>query len=107
LNPRHVFDTVEILGFPVAAMYYTDGDPLRSIIISANDRDLDAQGNLIRLRDVDCTAGLAGALVGALHGIEAFPPDWVRATLDANKAVYGIDIEQNARRFHELVYAKR
>ncbi|MCL5999164.1 MAG: ADP-ribosylglycohydrolase family protein [Chloroflexi bacterium] len=104
LNARHVFDPVEILGFPVAAVYYTQGDPIRSIAISANDREFDAQGNLVRLRDIDCTAGVAGALVGVLHGIEAFPEDWVRDTLDANKAVYGIDIEHNARRFYELLH---
>ncbi|MCL4507702.1 MAG: ADP-ribosylglycohydrolase family protein [Chloroflexi bacterium] len=104
LNPRHVFDTVDILGVPVAALAFTGGDPVRSITIAANNRDLDAQGQLVRLRDVDCSAGIAGALVGALHGIKAFPPDWVRDTLAANKAVYGIDIERNAQRFYDVVY---
>lgn len=104
VSTRHPFDTVDVLGVPVAALHYTQGDALRSICIAANDRDVDAQGNLIKLRDNDCTAGVAGALVGALCGIEAFPADWVRDTLAANKAVYGIDIEHNARRFYELVY---
>ena len=104
VSTRHPFDTVDVLGVPVAALHYTNGDPLRSICIAANDRDVDAQGNLVKLRDNDCTAGVAGALVGALCGIEAFPADWVRDTLDANKAVYAIDIEHNARRFYELVY---
>ena len=30
--------------------------------------------------------------------------DWVRDTLKANKEIYGIDLESNARRFHEVVY---
>jgi ADP-ribosylglycohydrolase len=106
VGTRHPFDTVDVLGMPVAAVHYTHGDPIRSIIIAANDRDVDAQGNLIKLRDNDCTGGVAGALVGALHGIEAFPDDWVRDTLAANKAVYGIDIEHNARRFYDLVYGR-
>ena len=101
---RHPFDTVDVLGGPVAALSYTNGDPIRSIAIAANDRDIDADGNLIKLRDNDCTAGVAGALVGALHGIEAFPEDWVRDVLAANIAVYGIDIAANARRFHDAVY---
>ena len=95
-----------MLGVPVAALSYTNGDPIRSIVIAANDRDIDADGNLIKLRDNDCTAGVAGALVGALHGIEAFPEDWVRDILAANKAVYGIDIEANARRFYDAVYGQ-
>jgi ADP-ribosylglycohydrolase len=104
VSTRHPFDPVDVLGVPVAALHYTNAHPLRSICIAANDRDVDAQGNLVKLRDNDCTAGVAGALVGALRGIEAFPTDWVRDTLAANKAVYAIDIEHNARRFYELVY---
>ena len=47
---------------------------LRTISIAANDRDVDAQGNLVKLRDNDCTAGVAGGAAGALCGIEAFQP---------------------------------
>ncbi len=101
---RHPFDTVDVLGVPVAALSYTNGDPLRTISMAANDRDIDAQGKLVKLRDNDCTAGVAGALVGALHGIDAFPADWVRDTLESNRAVYGIDIEANARQFYNAVY---
>jgi hypothetical protein len=74
--------------------------------MAVNDRDLDEKGGLKRLRDVDCTAGIAGALVGVLHGIQAFPPEWVRDTIEANKAVYGIDLEANARRLCETVYGR-
>lgn len=98
----HEFDPIDILGVPVAAMHYCDGDPIRTIVMAANDRDLFPDGKLKRLRDVDCTAGVAGALVGALRGIEAFPEDWVKDTIDANKQVYGIDLEANARRFCEV-----
>ena len=72
--------------------------------MAVNDRDLDENGNLRRLRDVDCTGGVAGALVGALCGIEAFPDDWVTDTIEANKQVYGIDLEENAQRFYKMVY---
>ena len=100
------FDPIDALGLPMAALYYSDGDPIRTIVMAVNDRDLDEDGNLKRLRDVDCTGGVAGALVGALCGIEAFPDDWVKDTVEANKQVYGIDLEENARRFQEAVYSK-
>lgn len=102
----HPFDPVDVLGVPMAAIYYTDGDPIRTIVISANDRDLDENGEFSRLRDVDCTGSVAGAIVGALRGAHAFPDDWVADTLAANKQVYGIDIEANAARFHEAVYGR-
>jgi ADP-ribosylglycohydrolase len=101
---RHGFDPIDVLGQPAAAVYFCDGDPVRSIVMAANDRDVDEQGNLLQLRDVDCTGGVAGALVGALHGADAFPSDWVADVLKANKDVYDLDIEANARRFYEAVY---
>ncbi len=55
---------------------------------------------------MDCTAGVAGALVGALRGADTFPEDWVSDTIAANKKVYGIDLENNARRFYEAVYGQ-
>ena len=100
----HAYDPIDVLGIPMAALYYSDGDPIRTIVMAVNDRDLDENGNLKRLRDVDCTGGVAGALVGALCGIEAFPDDWVTDTLEANKKVYGIDLEENARRFCKMLY---
>ncbi len=100
----HIFDPVDVLGTPVAALYYSDGDPIRTIVMAVNDRDLDDDGSFVRLRDVDCTGSVAGALVGALNGIEAFPEDWVSDTISANKQVYGIDLESNARRFCDAVY---
>ena len=107
VGPLHPYDPIDVLGVPMAAIHYTDGDPVRSIVISANDRDLDEHGDFSRLRDVDCTAGVAGAIVGALHGAGAFPSDWVADTLAANIQVYNIDIEANAARFCEAVYGDR
>jgi ADP-ribosylglycohydrolase len=104
---RHPFDPVDVLGQPAAAVYRCDGDPVRSVVMAANDRTLDGNGNLKRLRDVDCTAGVAGALAGALQGAGAFPADWVSDVLKANRDVYGIDIEGNARRFYEAAHGSR
>jgi len=99
-----VFDPRDALGVAVAALYFSGGDPVRTIVIAANDRELDPEGKLKKLRDVDCSASVAGALVGALRGVEAFPSEWVRATVAANKRVYGIDLEANARHFGAVVY---
>jgi len=104
LQWRHPYDAAEVLGFPLASIRYCDGDPVRSILLSANDRELDGSGQVRRLRDVDCVAGVAGALVGALRGVDAFPRDWVRDVQAANKEVYGIDIPRNARRLCEVVH---
>lgn len=100
----HGFDAKDILGAPAAAVYYANGDMLRSLLIAGNHRSLDGEGNFIHLRDSDCLASVAGALIGALNGIEAFPEDWVGDVLEANKRINNIDIEANARRFYEAVY---
>ena len=104
---RHPYDPIDVLGQPAAAVYHCDGDPVRSIVMAANDRDLNESGDLRQLRDVDCTGGVAGALAGALRGAKAFPEDWVAGVLKANREVYGIDIEGNARRFYEVVYGAK
>ena len=101
---RHGFDPIDVLGEPGAAVYLWDGDPVRSIVMAANDGDVDERGELLQLREVDCTAGVAGALVGALRGADGSSSDWVEDVLRANKEVYGIDIEANARRFQKAVY---
>jgi ADP-ribosylglycohydrolase len=101
---RHIFDPVDVLGTPVAALWHCGGDAVRTIVMAVNDRDLDEGGRFVRLRDVDCTGSVAGALAGALNGIEAFPRGWVADTIAANKQVYGLDLEGNARGFYQAVY---
>ena len=100
--PLHPYDPIDVLGIPVAAAWFSNGDPIRTLVMAANDRNVDPDGNLLSLRDVDCTGGVAGALVGVLHGARAFPADWVADTIRANRDLYGIDIEANARRFCQL-----
>ncbi|MFB3879797.1 MAG: ADP-ribosylglycohydrolase family protein [Armatimonadota bacterium] len=100
----HIWDPIDVLGVPMAAVYYSDGDPIRSIVMAINDREFDAEGKFKRLRDVDCTGGIAGALVGALHGVEAFPKDWVAEVIAANRKVNHVDLEANARQLCETLY---
>ena len=98
-----IFGAKDLLGFAAAAAYYAEGDPRRAILIAANARDLDAEGNLVRFRDNDCTGSACGALVGAISGLSALPEDWVRDCVISNREVYGFDIEANARALHKLV----
>ncbi len=104
VTPLHPFDAVDILGVPVAALHFADGDPESTIRITANTRDIDADGCLVRMRDVDCSAGVAGALVGALGGAGAFPGDWVDDVVRANRFVNEVDILKNAEDFVALVH---
>lgn len=97
------FGSKDLLGFAAAAAYYANGDPRRAILIAVNARDVDTEGRLVRFRDIDCTGSACGALVGAMSGLSAFPQDWVQACLEANREVYGFDIEGNARALHNLV----
>jgi len=106
VGPLHAFDPIDVLGVPAAALWHADGDPVRTIAMAANDRNLDADGRFVSLRDVDCTGGVAGALAGAVNGVEAFPDDWVADVVRANRNLYGIDIEGNARRFCQAVYGE-
>jgi ADP-ribosylglycohydrolase len=96
---RHPFDPVDVLGVPMAAIHYCDGDARRSLVMAINDRRIDAEGRLVELRDVDCTGSVTGAIVGAMHGIGPFPADWVADVLTANREVYGIDLQRNACEF--------
>ena len=96
---RHIYDPTDVLGISAAALRFSGGDPVRTIVTAVNDRTLDTGGELVELRDVDCTGSVAGALVGALRGIESFPSEWVEDTLQANRDVYGLDLEANTHRF--------
>ena len=104
VTPLHPFDPIDILGVPVAALHFADGDPEGTIRIAANTRSVDNDGRLVRMRDVDCSAGVAGALVGALRGADAFPKEWVEDVLSANRAVNEIDILKNAQDFAAMVH---
>nr|MDO8099179.1 ADP-ribosylglycohydrolase family protein [Candidatus Njordarchaeota archaeon] len=100
----HPSDPLDCLGIALTVIRYHKGDPVRSIVSAANHRRVDENGRLVTLRDVDCIAGVAGAIVGAVNGISGFPKDWIRDVVEANRKVYNIDIEKNARDFYLEVY---
>lgn len=101
LNP---LDPLDVLGAALASVRYHRGDPVRSILTAANHRRVDEQGRLVRLKDVDCVAMVAGTVAGAIKGIEAFPRDWVSDVIQANKSAYNLDIERIARNFYNTLF---
>lgn len=103
-NHLHLFDPFDVLGVPLTIIRYCKGDPVRSIIMAANHRKIDEEGRLIRFRDTDCTAMVAGAIVGAINGLTSFPKDWVKDAIEANKKVYNVDIEKNGKTFYAVLY---
>jgi ADP-ribosylglycohydrolase len=62
-----ISNAVEVLSGGLACFRMADGRPREAIIYAANLG-----------RDTDCKAYVAGGLAGALRGIEALPPEWVR-----------------------------
>ncbi len=102
---RHVgvFDPYRALAIAFCALLAHADEPLCALQIAANQGDLDAEGHWRRYADIDCYASIAGSLVGAACGAAALPPDAVQQVADANRAVYGIDIEESAARFARLV----
>jgi hypothetical protein len=56
-------------------------------------------------RDNDTTAAVTGAILGAYLGAGKLPPDWVRQSLEQNKAL-GIDLESLANRMTEGILSR-
>ena len=61
-----ISDSRETVPASLALLYLAEGDPRRAIEYAANFG-----------RDADTIATMTGALVGALHGVDALPPAWV------------------------------
>jgi ADP-ribosylglycohydrolase len=78
--------------------------PVRAILIAANHTGINDEGQPTRYEDIDCYAALAGALGGALWGAEAFPGEMLEQVVEANKQVYGIDLEATIERFIETFF---
>ena len=62
-----ISNAIEILSGGLACFVLADGQPREAILYGVNFG-----------RDTDCKAYVAGSLAGALRGIEAIPPDWVK-----------------------------
>jgi len=56
-----------VLSGGLACFYLAQGQPREAVLYAVNLG-----------RDTDCKAYVAGGLAGALRGIEALPPEWVK-----------------------------
>jgi hypothetical protein len=56
-------------------------------------------------RDNDTTAAVTGAVLGAYLGADKLPPDWVKQSLEQNKAL-GFDLEALANRMVDGILAR-
>lgn len=66
--------SIEELPVALAIMEVCQGDFRNTVLAAANYG-----------RDCDSTAGMAGAILGALHGCEAIPADWIETVNEANR----------------------
>lgn len=60
--------------FALAAFVFAKGDPKRAILRA-----------VMNGRDADSIATNVGGWVGGLHGLSAFPPEWVETVCEANR----------------------
>ncbi len=106
---RHfsVFDPFRALAIAFAALLSHPDDPSLALQVAANQGDLDEEGYWSRYADIDCYAGITGALVGACCGDNALPADVVGQVVAGNKAVYGFDLEETIARFAHLVASRQ
>jgi len=64
---RPISNAVEVMSGGLACFYMAKGRPKEAILYAVNLG-----------RDTDCKGYIAGGLAGALSGIEALPPEWVK-----------------------------
>ena len=88
-------DAFKTFGLPCAALVAAQGDAFRAMQIAVNHPGLDVRGAPAEdiYQDIDCYGTVAGALGGAVAGVEAFPEEMINSVISANQEVYGIDLE--------------
>ena len=103
LREFSVFDPYRALAIVFAVLLAHVDEPQRAMQVAVNHYDINEDGAWVRYADIDCYAGIAGSLLGAVYGASAFSDEWFQQVVDSNRLVYGIDIEQCIERFAELV----
>ncbi len=101
----NTFDPFRTLAVAWLSVLASDGDSMRAVLMAVNHVSYDETGIPVRFEDIDCYAGIAGALAGAIHGEEALPADLVAQVIESNKIVHGIDLDDTLNRFVERFHA--
>ncbi len=91
---RMPFHAGEIHLVNLTALLYTDFDFPAALAFVVNYG-----------RDNDTTAAVTGAVLGAYHGAEKLPPEWVRQTVEMNRKL-GIDLEDLADRLTTAILSR-
>ncbi|MBT4979196.1 MAG: hypothetical protein HOM86_17855, partial [Gemmatimonadetes bacterium] len=60
-------------------------------------------GTWRRYADVDCYAGITGALIGACCGDRVLPEELIVRVVEGNRVVYSFDLEDTIERFAQLI----
>jgi ADP-ribosylglycohydrolase len=77
----HLFsEATHTLVVALAMFVAAEGDVYKSIV-----------GSIMYGRDKDSYASVAGALAGALHGVDAIPENWIQPVIDGNPEVDMLD----------------
>jgi hypothetical protein len=92
------FDPFKTIAIAFSAVLSRPTDPWAAILMAANTRGVDADGDLGSYQDIDCYACVTGALAGAIAGAGAFPPHLLDAVVESNREVYGIDLRATTER---------
>lgn len=89
-------DSLEVVGESFAMFWIARGDPKQSMIAGASLG-----------RDADCVASIAGAIAGALKGIEAIPKNWVEICDQAIKAdpqeIINMSFEEQSQALYDVL----
>jgi ADP-ribosylglycohydrolase len=94
-----VFDPYRALAITFCALQAYPDAPMRALEIAANQMDVALDGTIRRYADIDCYAGITGALVGTICGVEALPAQMLEQVLTGNRSVYGMELEEVIERF--------
>lgn len=86
----HLFsEATHTLVVALAMFVAAEGDIYQTIV-----------GAIMYGRDKDSYASVAGALAGALHGVNAIPEGWIQPVIDGNP---GVDMHDYAQRLTQLI----
>ncbi len=86
----HLFsDSIHTIVVAFSMFIAAQGDPYQAIV-----------GSVMYGRDKDSYASVAGALAGALRGVDAIPPDWIGPVIAGNPSV---DMHAYSLKLSELV----
>ena len=101
-----VFDPFRALAITFAVLLSHADDPLLALEVAVNQGDLMEDGSWRRYADIDCYAGIAGTLLGAVRGADHFPAEFFARVVASNRQVYGIDLEASIANFAALIEEK-